>query len=353
MREQTLRKLEVFKYAVTEQSAVTLWDKAAIKRIDGQLKKDVNLGRLSALILKNAVDNQQLSWFSQSTQILLKATATKLVVDVAAKKRFITQLVPLLEVHGIPIVLLKGMAFNHNLFDDNAPRGVSDIDILIKPEHKERFEALFTELATCIESEKKYAFDDLYEQTWRSKNGLHLIDVHTELTNPFLFDIYLEELWQRSTSHPAYLTEQVRMLAGEDTICHLVTHMINDTDFYHYNLIDLHELLLNTEVDLKVLTNTAREWGVFNATQFILQVGNEYLNYTGLNADTAINSKVGIKAKIASFIVKYLFTSPSREKSILHRLKQFSCYMFVVDNGEVVFNILLQYLVALTKKLRH
>lgn len=350
MREQTLSTLEVFRYASVEKTDVGLWDKAAIQRIETQIKKDVSLGRLSALILKKAVDNQQLSWFSQSTQMLLKATATKLVIDVAAKKLFINQLVPLLELHNIPIVLLKGMAFNHYLYDDNAPRGVSDIDILIRPEHKERFEAVFIELATCVESEKKHAFDDLYEQTWRSNNNQHLIDVHTHLTNPHLFDICLDELWARSTIHPAYSTEHVRVLGAEDTMCHLVTHMINDTDFYHYNLIDVHVLLLEKTINCELLAATAKKWGVLNATQLILKAGHDYVHSPLLIINSEQSLWLLTRAKLASLIVNKLFTLPSHDKSVLHRFKQLCCYLFVVDKGALVFKMSLLYLQGLTKK---
>jgi hypothetical protein len=349
MRKQTLNTLEVFRYACVEQSDTEYWDKKAIQRIESQLVKDESLGRLSALILQKALANNQLDWFSETAQRLLKTTATKLVVDVAAKHHFIKQLVPLLELNDIPVILLKGMAFNYYLYDNNAPRGVSDIDILIKPEHKQRFKVVFSELAYVIDVEKKYSFDDLYEQTWRSKNNQHLIDVHTHLTNPILFDINSEVIWERSKPHPAYSTNNVRVLGAEDTICHLVTHMINDTDLFHYNLIDLQKLMSKEKVDVSLLEKTALKWGVFNATKFTLQATHDYLASPLLINNTQQHFLLSIRPKIASFIINKLFTLDCNEKSLTHRLKQLCCYAFVVDKGSLIFKMSLSYMLGLTK----
>jgi hypothetical protein len=352
MRKQTLNTLEVFKYASAQQSDTDYWDKKAIQRIESQLVKDESLGRLSALILQTALANNKLDWFSETAQRLLKTTATKLVVDVAAKHHFIKQLVPLLESNDIPVILLKGMAFNHYLYDNNAPRGVSDIDILIKPEHKQRFKMVFSELASFIDKEKKYAFDDLYEQTWRSNNNQHLIDVHTHLTNPILFDINSEVIWERSKPHPAYSTINVRVLSAEDTICHLVTHMINDTDLFHYNLVDIHNLIIKEPVDVKLLEETALKWGISNAAKFVLQAGHDYLSSSLLIDPTQPHVLFSLRLKIASFIINKLFTLDSHEKSLTHRLKQMCCYAFVVDKGTLIFKISLFYVLGLTKVLK-
>lgn len=349
MRKQTLSTLEVFKYASAQPFDVDYWDKKAIQRVESQLIKDPSLGRLSALILQNASANNQLDWFSDTAQRLLKTTATGLIVDVAAKHHFIKQLVPLLESKDIPVILLKGMAFNHYLYDHNAPRGVSDIDILIKPEHKERFKMVFSELASVIDIEKKYAFDDLYEQTWRSNNNQHLIDVHTHLTNPILFDINSEVIWERSKQHPAYSINNVRVLGAEDTICHLVTHMINDTDLFHYNLIDLQKLISKEKVDVSLLEKTALKWGVFNATKFALQATHDYLASPLLISNTQQHFLLSIRLKIASFIITKLFTLDSNEKSLTHRLKQLCCYAFVVDKGSLIFKMSLSYILGVTK----
>lgn len=335
MREQLLSTLEVFKYA----SGSNNWKEADLTRIEAHLNENESLGRLSALILQNAITKQQLNWFSQSAQVHLKNSTTQLIVDIAAKRYFIKQLVPLLDQNNISVILLKGMAFNHYLYDANSPRGVSDIDILIRPEDKERFEHVFSQLAAVVEQEKQYAFDDLYEQTWRSNNNQHLIDVHTHLTNPHLFNIVSNQLWLRSKPHPAYETENVRVLGAEDTICHLVTHMINDTDFFHYNLIDVKKLILSESLNENLLVEIATQWGVLNATQFVLDATYKYLAGPVVTLKVEPSVLLSIRGKIAALIIKQLFTLACHEKSILHRFKQLCCYSFVLDRASTVFKI--------------
>ena len=185
-----------------------------------------------------------------------------------------------------------------------------------------------------------------------SNNSLHLIDVHIHLTNPHLFDICQKDLWERSMPHPDYLTEHVRVLGREDTACHLVTHMINDTNFYHYNLIDLHELLLKKPLDAAELTSISSSWGVLNGTQIILEVVHTYLNSPRLFADKPKNILLKIRVKLALFTIDYLFTLASREKSLLHRLKQLCCYLFVVDKSSLILRISWSYFSAVIKNLK-
>jgi hypothetical protein len=150
--------------------------------------------------------------------------------------------------------------------------------------------------------------------------------------------------------HPAYGTEQVRILSAEDTVCHLVTHMINDTNFYHYNLIDVRALLTQQPIDKALLAATAKKWGVLIATQFVLQTGHDTIySPSFVISSPKQHAWVSVRAKLASFIIRHLLTIPSHEKSALHRLKQLSCYLFVVDKGTLIFKILSSYILARIK----
>jgi hypothetical protein len=210
MYNSTIKTLEVFKYATTKSVSPLTWDRGAITRIETEILTAPSLGRLHGLILYNAVKRHHLDWFKATTQLQLKLNTIKLIVDIAAKKHFIKQLMAILEVHNISVILLKGMAFNGYIYDSEAPRGVSDIDILIKPHDKRMFDKIFNAIATLVAVENKHAFDGLYEQTWRSNDtAKHLIDVHTYLTNPILFNINYDQLWKHSIIHPEYDSELI------------------------------------------------------------------------------------------------------------------------------------------------
>jgi hypothetical protein len=339
--------LEVFKYACTHKNTNVSWDKNAIQSIEKKLLSDPKLERLHALIYQNASARKQLDWFERSTQALLKRTTYAIVADIAAKRAFIHKLTAALERNNISIILLKGMAFNDALYSAAAPRGTSDIDILIKPADKAKFELVLKELAKPVEVDNGHPFDGLYEQTWIAIDGVNqFIDVHTNLTNPILFDISSEMLWNCSMPHPAYLSSNLRILNTEHTICHLVTHMINDTNFFHYNLIDMQQLILKQQIDVSLLEKTALKWGVFNATKYLLKVVHDYLASPLIIRDTQQHFLPSIRLEIASFVINKLFTIGCNEKSFVHRLKQLFCYAFVVDQGKTVYKVISHYIIC-------
>lgn len=353
MYEKTLQTLEVFKYAAGDVSSPLIWDKEAIERIETQVMAEPSLSRLHALIFYNASHLNHLAWFSPNAIALLKLSATKLIVDIAAKKQFIRQLVPILASHHISVILLKGMAFNKYIYTDEAPRGVSDIDILVKESDRVKFEDIFKALASKVDVEAKYAFDGLYEQTWRSNdNASHLIDVHTHLTNPILFNIDNAQLWQHSIVHPEYGSALIRVLSVEHTILHLTTHVINDTNFYHYNLVDIHRLLSTCSIDYLLMQKWAKRWGLSFASQFLIACSQTYLNTDVEYNEVEKNRRGKLKHAVAKLIINRLFLLPSIEKSPLHRIKQLCCYAFVMDNGSIIFKMSRHYILGMQKKLK-
>jgi hypothetical protein len=337
MLENTLRDLEVFCYASTQVASASNWDRTAIGRIETQILLNKSLDRLHALIYKHAIARNQLHWFTAETQRILKTNTTKLIVDNAAKTQFIKQLVPLFESSNISIILLKGMAFNGNIYSDDGPRGVSDIDILILPSDKEKFNNMFSNVATLIKQEKKYAFDELYEQTWRVEKGLHLVDVHTSLTNPILFNIEMTSLWNNSISHPKYGSKHIRILNPEFTLLHLTTHVINDTNFLHYNLIDAHEIITRQEINRDLLLKFAKGWGLANALPYLLTCCECYLKSPAVLVEISQKRLKKLKSKLVWIVIKELFPLSSTEKSLLHRFKQITCYLIFVNKPILYF----------------
>ncbi len=339
MRKSIQARLNVFRYVSTNKEEV--WDQSAVSQIESTFLQDKGLSRLSALILNRAKQRNHFDWFSPQAQKLLVSSATHNIVDVAAKQKLIKDLGQLLSKAGIPVILLKGMAFNHNLYSEAAPRGVSDIDILVHPRDIAHFERVFLSLASKVEVEKKYAFDDLYEETWRSKNQQHLIDVHIYLTNPYLFDIPYDGLWERSIPHPAYSNSKLRVLGTEDTICHLVTHMLNDLDFYHYNLLDIALLSKLSKIDHKSINTNACKWGIANLCQVMFELMNQ--TFRGEKELKGEKKRRLVRYKISLFLIQNLLPIPCRDKSLLHRFKQMCCHLFIVDNGMKFTAALFQY----------
>tara|TARA_R110000868_G_scaffold14763_4_gene68433 strand:- start:298 stop:1362 length:1065 start_codon:yes stop_codon:yes gene_type:complete len=335
-------RLNLFRYAAgqsIERSNIP----NSFSELEHCLASDMSSVRLHALVQQNALDNSDIQRFNISTQSLLKVNTIKLVVDIGAKLRFIQQLISMLEQQNIAVILLKGMAFNGDIYSLSCPRGVSDIDILIQPQDKERFDQYFAEFATKVVVEKKYSFDDLYEEAWRSNDeAKHLIDVHTHLTNPKLFNIEQTLLWQMSKPHPHYGSNKIRVLSTEHTLLHIVTHVINDTNFYHYNLVDVTFLLLKYQVDYVKLEKVAKSWGVRNATGYLFSCVNRCTDSQQLPY-YPITGGAKIRAYFAWLLIDHVFILESREKSFLHRFKQINCYIVIFDEVKPALKVTYYY----------
>jgi hypothetical protein len=342
MRQDVINTLEVFRYACIHPSQNVNWDREAVKRIEETLLSHPKLERLHALIYQNAIARKQLDWFDGCTQTNLKKITYAIVADITAKRAFIHKLITVLARNDISVIVLKGMAFNGDIYSLSCPRGVSDIDILIQPQDKENFERHFAEFAAKVVVEKKYAFDDLYEEAWRSNDAKHLIDVHTHLTNPKLFNIEQNDLWQMSKPHPYYDSPQIRVLSTEHTLLHIVTHVINDTNFYHYNLVDVIFLLLKYQFDSAILERTAKNWGVWNATRYLFSCVNRCAISQQL-PDYPSTGWAKIRAYFAWMLIDHVFILKSREKSLLHRFKQVACYLVITDRFTPAISLITSY----------
>ncbi|KXI27225.1 nucleotidyltransferase family protein [Paraglaciecola hydrolytica] len=344
MRDDVINTLEVFRYACSHQSQHVIWDQQALKRIEKQLLINPKLDRLHALIYQNAIERNQLAWFDASTQTILKKTTYSIVADIAAKRAFIQQLAAALEHKNIAIILLKGMAFNDVLYPTAAPRGTSDIDILIKPADKENFELVLKELAKPVKLDNEHPFDGLYEQSWIVLAGANqFIDVHTSLTNPLLFNVNYDMLWQTSYKHPTYQSENVRLMDNENTYAYLITHMINDTNFYHYNLIDIHELLAKNTLQPIIVEQVIREWGVSKASKYVRLSAETHL-LTNFDPKYSASDKGGFFDSFNWFFVKQVMLVSASDKSVLQRIKQIVTYFLFVDSTKNVLKLIKKYL---------
>jgi len=338
--------LDVFKYACTHNSTSIRWDKTAIQGIEKTLLRDPKLERLYALIYQNASARKQLDYFDVTTQALLKKTTYATVADIAVKRSFIQQLVPLLEDNGISIILLKGMAFNDDLYPAFAPRGTSDIDILIKPDDNEKFTLMLAELARPVAVDSDQPFDGLYEKSWVVKASANqFIDVHTHLTNPLLFEIDSTALWQTSAVHCAYQSENVRVMNDENTCAYLLTHMINDTNFYHYNLIDLHEIVAKGQLSALKLKSVVKEWGVSKAYCYVQQIGKKHL-LTDTNLQAGFFHSNRQMTGLRWFFINRVMLIDTQEKSVLQRVQQLLTYFLFVDSTQNVVKVIKKYLIT-------
>ena len=343
--DQLRSTIEVFQYACIHPSDNITWDKVAIQRIEHQLQNDAKLTRLHALIFQNAIARKQLEWFSAAYQMKLKLSTYSLIADVGAKKHEINQLAQVLAGHDISVLLLKGLAFNSYLYSDNSPRGSSDIDILIQPQDKNSFCAVFKKLASLVDKNTNNAFDGLFEETWRANNTNPVyFDLHWYLSYPSLFRCDGLEIVKRSIQHPNYHSENIRLLSNEDHIVYLAMHLLKDCDYFHYGLIDCHELICQKSPDLAHCFLIAEAWGVKTGLYYLLYQCKTYLHTPIADSLLLANKPNSVTDYLGLFAINKIFTKPSILKSVFQRFKQLCSVLLFCDSKARVLRHNLIYL---------
>jgi hypothetical protein len=333
MREELVNTLEVFQYTCVNQAQKVNWDREAVQRIEKQLLVSPKLSRLHALIYQHAIERHHLDWFSSNFQTKLKLSTYSTIADIGAKKNEINHLAQLLEGHDLTVLLLKGLAFNGYIYSDNAPRGSSDIDILINPQDKNKFCDVLQQMATFVAPNTEDAFGGMFEETWRVNNTSSVyFDLHWYLSYPSLFTFNTAEMVSRSIKHPIYESEKIRLLSNEDHLVYLASHLLKDCDFFHYGLIDCHELICQQAPDLAKCFLIAEQWGIKTGLYYLLKQSNELLHTPIPKSLLMHNQPNFFRSKMCNFAIKRLFTKPSELKTTFHRIKQICAVFLFCDS---------------------
>ena len=152
--------------------------------------------------------------------------------------------------HDIPVILLKGMAYQAGGFAFARARLFSDIDILVPEESLETVErALF--LAGYVQS-KTDPYDRRYYREWmhelpplqHARRGTQL-DVHHNIAPPTSrYAVPAKHLW--AAAIPLEMEDaqgaEVRRLGDEDLVLHSALHLYTESEFFH-GLRDLMDLV--------------------------------------------------------------------------------------------------------------
>jgi hypothetical protein len=204
----------------------------------------------------------------RTKQLLIMYTQQGIISELAKSKQ-LKQILNVLMTQHIPVILLKGVAFNNVLYNSNAPRTSNDIDLLVKKEHWPQ--AIKTIMDPLLK-DKKEVFDDLYESSFVPKSQIGAaLDLHISLIHPGLFTIEQKSLWQNSVVHPSFNEANVRMLSAEHALIHQAIHAFKDMNFSKYNLLDSHEIIKQLKPDLELTVKIADESGASLPCYYLLK----------------------------------------------------------------------------------
>ena len=280
-----------------------------------------------------------------------------------AKKSQLGSIIDLFSEHNVPVILLKGAAFTEVLYSSQAPRTSNDLDILIKNSDWSKAVSLIKSLMNYTEKSQPDVFGDLYELSFMPKEKVgSALDLHLALTNPVLFNINEEQLWEQSVEHPSFNNERVRMLSAEHALIHQAVHAYSDMDFSKYNLIDSHELIRVQQPDIKKTIEISKEWGANIALFTLLQNCNQIMESNIKIDNKSKNNSASYKKtdllkqikpnpiiyKIMGKLIKSRFSQPiGNTKPLRYRANQIlGQYIFT---GSVVRLLTLQWLFIKSK----
>lgn len=185
-----------------------------------------------------------------------------------ATRNEVEYLLDALEITGIPLVLLKGAAYEMAELPPGRCRTFNDIDLLVP---KARLhDAEMALLLNGWTSGSHDAYDDKYYRTW-----MHEIPPLTHLTRESVIDIHHNLVPETAPIHPdpsKLLSRAVTcpkrtdvfVLSEHDMILHSAVHLFNDGEFDHglRDLFDIRDLVahsIRTNDDWLSLIERARE----------------------------------------------------------------------------------------------
>lgn len=120
----------------------------------------------------------------------------------------------------IPVILLKGISYVGVIYDDPADRPMSDLDLMVRPEHHARAVEALGELGYAPHADKRQASPLHHSMTLAFKELP--LDLHRSMIQPLRSRIETEGLWERAL--PAIEREDaaLRLDPVDEATLHLV-----------------------------------------------------------------------------------------------------------------------------------
>ncbi len=230
-----------------------------------QLERHVeSLWPLLPRLLASAEKQGLAARLSPAAHKRLRELATHAVAAHMVHEQWLERLLEQFEQAQIPVILLKSSAFAHTLYPAASPRVGRDLDLLVQERHFQRASALLEERMqpVTLDDNRPATAARLFERVFRPRNGAGpTVELHRALTNPGIFQIDEEPLWETSLPHPRHASRFVRILSPEHSLLHLAVHAFRDLDFCTHNLLDAHRILTRWRPDPDRLADTAERWG--------------------------------------------------------------------------------------------
>jgi hypothetical protein len=205
--------------------------------------------------------------------MVLEDSAPMIPVAMAAdnvwKLAQLRQVLARAELAGVPVLVLKGAALLDWLYELNE-RPMVDVDLLIRPEHAERFARTFGGIGAIVQ----WALPDEPSSEFGCEIGGVSLDVHVALLNAGWLGTGTTDdntgLWARAETF-SVLGQPALRLGPDDQLLHLAAHtVLHHLDWSEVGVEDIRRLLLRAILDWPLVVQLARQRRVCTALWLVL-----------------------------------------------------------------------------------
>ena len=191
-------------------------------------------------VMSLLVDSDRQAEVSARARDVLQSYARQAAVQSISRDHVMGQLAERFALNGVQAVLLKCAAMDSAIYPREAFRLGCDVDMLLRPEGFDRVDDVLCGLAENIEKTpgKPATTAFAIEKTFVVSRPVRVqLDVHREVTVPYVFPIDYDELHDRCISHPAH-GGQFKRLSDEDNLLQFAMHSFYDMQMFSKQTID-------------------------------------------------------------------------------------------------------------------
>lgn len=176
---------------------------------------------------------------------------------------------------GIETILLKGAAFNRYLYDPEAPRGMSDFDVLVHPEkYKDAQLSLEKKGYRTVEQcENMFWLEKLqYNKGVANPETKFYLELHRGFAPPYLFDADLDRVFRDAVKISGDNGNTIHGLCAEDALIHLAIHMVKHISIAMHSIVDCHKIYTQHSIDSESLMKKSSVCGALTALYSLLKI---------------------------------------------------------------------------------
>jgi len=252
---------------------------------------------------------------------------------------------------GIPVIVLKGPALLGSVYQDISLRPMSDLDILIRPEHLDRAEAIalrqgFVYIASRRSQElARMKVRHLANMVHNQKRIPLEIHQHiVDLDSPYHFD--LSSFWARA-QHVTILGASALTLAPEDLLIYLGINFLRDRRYSSVSAIgqlcDISEVILHygDSLNWNLIEKAAKEYGIAPTLHCVFYICEQLLGTQVPASVLARLQPLGFDPSIATLFIhrRLLSTMDSVPLDLMAPRSRYSRYRALLAIINKLFHI--------------